>query len=262
MKRFLPVLLVLLFCVESARAQDPTAPESFQIGLSTNRVAISSDFSGADLTIFGALDNADQVLARQGRYDIIVVLEGPARPVTVRKKTRVLGVWVNTQSQSFANVPMSYAVATTRPMQDITQPVMYQRLALGSQNIFMRAVEDEGQRNPEKVAEFTAALRQQKRETGLYNERIGGVQFLSPSLFRATLSLAPNVPVGTHRARAFLFRNGVFVKETSAQLTIVKAGLEQRIYNTAQENGLLFGLAAVLLAVITGWLGRLIFKRD
>lgn len=262
MKRFLPVLLVLLFCVESAHAQDPTAPESFQIGLSTNRVAISSDFSGADLTIFGALDNADQVLARQGRYDIIVVLEGPARPVTVRKKTRVLGVWVNTQSQSFANVPMSYAVATTRPMQDITQPVMYQRLALGSQNIFMRAVEDEGQRNPEKVAEFTAALRQQKRETGLYNERIGGVQFLSPSLFRATLSLAPNVPVGTHRARAFLFRNGVFVKETSAQLTIVKAGLEQRIYNTAQENGLLFGLAAVLLAVITGWLGRLIFKRD
>lgn len=261
MTRLLTVLL-LLFWGGSATAQDANAPESFQIGLSTNRVAISSDFSGADLTIFGALDNADQALARQGRYDIIVVLEGPARPVTVRKKTRVLGVWVNTQSQSFANVPMSYAVATTRAMQDITQPVMYQRLALGSENIFMRAVEEEEQRNPEKVAEFTTALRQQKRETGLYNERIGGVQFLSPSLFRATLSLAPNVPVGTHRARAFLFRNGVFVKETSAQLTIVKAGLEQRIYRTAQDNGLFFGFAAVLLAIITGWLGRIIFKRD
>ncbi|MHB2266221.1 TIGR02186 family protein [Aliihoeflea sp. PC F10.4] len=261
MKRFLPMLL-FVFWVTGAHAQDANAPESFQIGLSTNRVAISSDFSGADLTIFGALDNADQALARQGRYDIVVVLEGPARPITVRKKTRVLGVWVNTQSQSFASVPISYAVATTRPMQDITQPVMYQRLALGSENIFMRAVEDEEQRNPERVAEFTAALRQQKRATGLYNERIGGVQFLSPSLFRATLTLAPNVPVGTHRARAFLFRNGVFVKETSAQLTIVKAGLEERIYRTAQDNGLVFGLLAVLLAVVTGWLGRLIFKRD
>jgi uncharacterized protein (TIGR02186 family) len=260
-KRFLPILL-LFFWIESVHAQDANAPESFQIGLSTNRVAISSDFSGADLTIFGALDNADQVLARQGRYDIVVVLEGPARPVTVRKKTRVLGVWVNTQSQSFTSVPMSYAVATTRPMQDITQPIMYQRLALGSENIFMRAVEEQELRDPEKVTEFTAALRQQKRATGLYNERVGGVQFLSPSLFRATLSLAPNVPVGTHRARAFLFRNGVFVKETSAQLTIVKAGLEQRIYRTAQENGLFFGFAAVLLAVITGWLGRIIFKRD
>jgi uncharacterized protein (TIGR02186 family) len=261
MRRLWPLLVSFLW-IASAYAQDPNAPESFQIGLSTNRVAISSDFSGADLTIFGALDNADQILARQGRYDIIVVLEGPARPVTVRKKTRVLGVWVNTQSQSFTNVPTSYAVATTRPMQDIAQPVMYQRLALGSENIFMRAVEEEQQRNPERVAEFTAALRQQKRAAGLYNERIGGVQFLSPSLFRATLSLSPNVPVGTHRARAFLFRNGVFVKETSAQLTIVKAGLEQRIYRMAQDNGLLFGFAAVLLAIITGWLGRLIFRRD
>ena len=46
------------------------------------------------------------------------------------------------------------------------------------------------------------------------------MQFLSQNLFRATLTLAPNVPVGTHKARAFLFRNGVFVKENSAQLAI------------------------------------------
>lgn len=260
--RALLAVLAVIVSMAAATAQDADAPESFQIGLSTNRVAISSDFSGADLTIFGALDNADQLLARQGRYDIIVVLEGPARPIVVRKKTRVLGVWINTQSQSFTSVPVSYSVATTRPLQDVTQPQIYRQLALGSENIFLRAVEEEGQRDPEKVAEFTAALREQKREAGLYNERVGGVQFLSPSLFRATVSLAPNVPVGTHRARAFLFRNGTFVKETSAQLTIVKAGLEQRIYRTAQENGLLFGIFAVFLAVVTGWLGRMIFKRD
>jgi len=260
--RALLAVIFLLLPMAAAQAQDPDAPESFQIGLSTNRVAISSDFSGADLTIFGALDNADQMLARQGRYDIVVVLEGPARPIVVRKKTRVLGVWINTQSQSFTSVPVSYSVSTTRPLQDVTQPQVYRQLALGSENIFLRAVDEEGQRDPDKVAEFTAALREQKRAAGLYNERVGGVQFLSPSLFRATVALAPNVPVGTHRARAFLFRNGTFVKETSAQLTIVKAGLEQRIYRTAQENGLLFGIFAVLLAVVTGWLGRMIFKRD
>ena len=60
--------------------------------------------------------------------------------------------------------------------------------------------------------------------------RVGGVEFLSQSLFRASLKLAPNVPVGTHKARAFLFRNGVFIKENSAQLAIVKSGFEQRIF--------------------------------
>lgn len=260
--RLLLATLLLLTSIQSGWAQDPDAPESFQIGLSTNRVAISSDFSGADLTIFGALDNTDPTLVRQGRYDIIVVLEGPSRPIVVRKKTRVLGVWINTQSQRFSNVPVSYSVASTRPLQDITQPSVYRQLALGSDNIFLRPIEEQGQGDGATVPEFDRALREQKRQAGLYNVRAGGVQFLSPSLFRATVSLAPNVPVGTHRARAFLFRNGAFVKETSAQLTIVKAGLEQRIFRAAQENGLPFGFAAVLLAVVTGWLGRLIFKRD
>ena len=56
--------------------------------------------------------------------------------------------------------------------------------------------------------EFTDALRARKKATGLYSERVGGVQFLSQNLFRATLALAPNVPVGTHKARAFLFKSG------------------------------------------------------
>ncbi len=235
-------------------------PETIQIGLSTNRVTITADFSGADLTIFGALDNIDPMIQRQGRYDVIVVLEGPARPVVVRRKSRFLGVWMNTMSRTFVNVPMSYSLATTRAPQDITTPDTYRQLALGSDNIFLRPMDSafEG----DELTEFAAALRDRKRASGLFADRYGGVQFLSQNLFRASLSLAPNVPVGTHRARAFLFRSGVFIDETSTSLTIVKAGFEQRIARASQENGLLYGIFAVLLAVGTGWLGRVLFRKD
>ena len=235
-------------------------PESIQIGLSTDRISISSDFSGADLTIFGALDNADPLINRQGRYDVIVVLEGPARPIVVRRKARILGVWVNTQAQTFVNVPVSSSVATTRVPQDITDPNNYRQLALGADNIYMEPLDRTlGQTS---IKEFEAALRTLKKTRGLYSERIGGVQFLTQSLFRATLTLAPNVPVGTHKARAFLFRNGVFIKENSAQLAILKAGFEQSVYRYAHENSILYGIFAVFLAVVTGWLGRIIFRRD
>lgn len=254
-------LLSLAPSLAAAQVATQSAPqESIQIGLSTNRVAITSDFSGADLTIFGALDNAVPSIARRGRYDIIVVLEGPSRPVVVRKKNRVLGVWMNTQSVTYPSVPVSYSLATTRPLQDITPPETYDTLSLGVDNVSLRPCETDVP--PATLAEFTAALRDLKERTGLYSERIGGVQFLSSSLFRATVNLAPNVPVGTHRARAFLFRNGVFIRESSAQLAIVKAGFEQRVYRLAQDNGLLFGFLAVLVAVATGWLGRMIFKKD
>ena len=235
-------------------------PENIEIGLSTDRVSITSDFSGADLTIFGALDNADPLISRQGRYDVIVVLEGPARPVVVRRKSRVLGMWINMSSLTFLNVPISYSVATTRMMQDITDPNNFRQLSLGAANIYMEP--EDRNVGETRIEEFTAALRERKKATGLYNERIGGVQFLSQNLFRATLELAPNVPVGTHKARAFLFRNGIFIKETSAQLAIVKAGFEQSIFRASQDYGFFYGLFAVSLAMFTGWLGRIVFRKD
>src|SRR3954470_17163492 len=121
--------------VASAQQQKAANPESIEIGLSTDRVAITADFTGADLTIFGALENPDPLVARQGRYDVIVVLEGPPRPVVVRRKDRVLGVWVNLDSETFENVPVSYSVATTRPLQDITEPNSYKQLSLGASNL-------------------------------------------------------------------------------------------------------------------------------
>ena len=251
--------LLLLLPALPVRAQDEI-PENIQIGLSTDQVSITSDFSGAELTIFGALDNADPLVARQGRYDVVVVLEGPPRAVTVRKKTRVLGMWINTESVIFRDVPESYSMALTRAPQDISTPDGYKRLALGADNLHFQPLKADG--DPKTIEEFTEALLQRKEALGLYSTQTGGVRFLSQSLFRASLKLAPNVAVGTHRARAYLFRNSVFLRETSAQLTIRKAGLEQRLYEFAHQNSLIYGIAAVLIAIVTGWLGRIIFRKD
>jgi uncharacterized protein (TIGR02186 family) len=243
-----------------AQQADSPLPENIQIGLSTNRVTITSDFSGADLTIFGAVDNADPQISRQGGYDVIVVLEGPAQPLVLWRRARILGVWVNAQSQSFVNVPLSYSVATTRAPQDITNPDSYKRLSLGTSYLYLEPRDRTA--DAATIAEFTAALREQKISLGLYSQNVGGVQFLSQTLFRATLNLPPNVPVGSHKARAFLFRNGEFIKETSSNLAIVKAGFEQTVYRTAHEQSLLYGFLAVALAMLTGWMGRLIFRKD
>ncbi len=69
------------------------------------------------------------------------------------------------------------------------------------------------------------------------------MEFLSQSLFRASLTLAPNVPVGTHKARAFLFRNGVFIKENSAQLAIVKSGFERSCRALSVNHGIFYGMS-------------------
>ncbi len=219
--------------------QNP-ADETIEIGLSTETIAITSNFGGTDLTIFGALDNADPMVQRQGRYDIIVVLQGPSRDLVVRKKDRYLGVWVNADSETFMGVPLSYSLASTRNLQDITEEKIYRQLSVGARNFYL-VPEDPGSLSG-NIPTFGNELREMKIRQGLYTQRIGGVEFISRTLFRATLKLPANVPVGRHKARALLFRNGVFLREANASLEIVKAGFEQSIYNAAHQNSFLYGL--------------------
>ena len=234
--------------------------ERIEIGLSTDRISITSDFSGADLTIFGALDNLDPLVRRQNRYDVIVTLEGPERLTTLRRKERVFGMWINMDSRDFANAPTSYSLSSTRPLRDMATEKGLQLLSLGIGNLPIKPQADSG--DPESDSEFGQALREIMVDKQLYNERIGDVQFLSTNLFRAALSLPANVPIGVHRARAYLFKNGQFITETSAQLEIRKSGVEQMIYDYAHRYSFFYGIFAVALAMLTGWLGRLIFQKD
>jgi uncharacterized protein (TIGR02186 family) len=238
----------------------PPVKESIEIGLSTEKIAITSNFVGTDLTIFGALDNADPQIQRQGHYDILVVLDGPPRDEVVRRKSRVFGIWVNTASMEFQGVPASYSLASTRPLQDITDDKTYKQLGIGVDYVPLHAMPGSGTNG--QVRTFEKALRELKVRNHLYVQRIGDVQFISQTLFRATLTIPANVPIGTHHARAYLFRNGVFIRETSTSMVIVKSGFENAVYEYAHQHSLFYGLFAVVLGMFTGWFGRIVFRRD
>jgi uncharacterized protein (TIGR02186 family) len=148
----------------------------------------------------------------------------------------------------------------TKQPQDIAEPKVYRQLALGVDPIYLQPLDPSA--DPATLKEFTAALRERKKASGLYSERPGAVQFLSQTLFRATVSLAPDVPVGTHRARAFLFKGGAFIAQTSAPLVILKGGFERRLYQVAHDHGFFYGIFCVLLALLTGWVGRFLFRKE
>jgi uncharacterized protein (TIGR02186 family) len=234
--------------------------EEITIGLSSDVIEIATDFTGMDLTIFGSVNNPRADSVATGGYDVVVVLEGPPRPLILREKKRVLGMWVNADSLAFSDVQRSYVLASTGALQDIATDELYRQLALGVDQRFFAPT------NPREAAmrtvRFSAALKDLKTRDGLYHEGTGDVRFLSQSLFKASLALPSNIPLGTHRARAFLFKNGMFLDEDSTGLYVTKDSFEQWLFRQSQQNGFLYGVAAVLIAMAIGWLGRLMFRRD
>jgi uncharacterized protein (TIGR02186 family) len=237
-----------------------TAKEALDIGVSSSEIAITSDFRGADLTVFGAITNPDDLLLAIGQYDVIVTLEGPRDYATVRKKERVFGIWMNTEAITFEQAPESYSIASTRQLDDPTQLPPINNTGVGIEHLALNPtgyIRDTGD-----LPEFREAYRRQKLAGGLYQKETSGVRFVSSSLFRASLRLPANVPDGVHIVRAYLFKGGSLVTQRDIPLRVVKTGLEQAITDAAHNRPLAYGFFCVLIAVVTGWGASLAFRKD
>lgn len=260
MRDLILTLVAMLFAFSSpmfALAQDRA---DVQIGLSSENVEISSNFDGTDIVVFGSIENGDPDMLAANKYDVVVVLVGPNEEVVVRRKERKFGIWINASSLRFSDVPSSYSVATTRPLSKIADSSEVKILQIGLDNLSV--LPDEASRSIDEADTFRQSLERLKVKKKLFNERIGGVEFLSPTLFKAKLAVPANVPIGQHTARAFLFREGKFVNAKFAQMQVRKVGFEQFTYNLAHRNGFLYGIIAVLIAIATGWLASVVFRKD
>ena len=102
-----------LFCLPAAADE-----EQVVLGLSQDRVAITADFDGSEILIFGAIKR-ETPIPPGPPVAVIVALAGPSEPVTVRRKERKLGIWVNTDSVLVDLAPSFYAVATSEPLDQI-----------------------------------------------------------------------------------------------------------------------------------------------
>lgn len=258
----------LIAAAMAAAATVPAAPAAAQqliTDLSQHQIAIRSNFTGTEILLFGTVESG--VLEEVGATrDIVVVVAGPERPVTVRRKERVGGIWLNYVSVSFELVPGYYAVASTRPLDMITNPEIRTVEKIGADNLSFGAYQaaDVAGRDvsitQETKSVFAEALVRNKTNQGLYLEDPGGVTFLGSSLFRVTLDIPANVPVGLYTAKVFLLRNGTIVDAISSPLYIEKSGIERAIFRFAQIEPLLYGLFAVALAIFAGWLGSAVLR--
>jgi uncharacterized protein (TIGR02186 family) len=263
------------FCLTAfaTQAQTPTRPdfnglganartfqESIEIGASTEEIPIGSDFKGADFTLFGALNNIDQLMLEIGHYDIVVTLEGPRSYNTVRKKERVAGMWINTEAVTFIPLPGSYAIASTREVNLIASEGTLSAMGLGFDHLPLRPAAMSG--TSSHVDEFQDAFRRLKLASGSYQNHSTGVRLERTGLFWATLRLPANVPNGLHTARAYLFRDGNPIAQRELTLRVVKSGMEQAISNAARETPIAYGFLCVLLALVTGWSASILFRKD
>ena len=253
---FALLALPLLICATLAHAN-----EKLQMGISVDLVPVSSSFDGQDIVIFGSIEGADQPALYRGEYDVVVEVIGAIEEAIVRKKERIGGIWINASAREYSGVPSYYSVLSRNELKDVSDVSVLNQMALGIDNLKAKQV-DQTIEEFLTQGEFSRALRRIRIDDGLFSESPTALEQLSPSLFRATLSLPPNVPIGVHTVRAYLFHDGVMLDEIENRFEVRKVGFERWIYDLAHEQSLLYGVMCVLLAMFTGWAANAIFRKN
>lgn len=246
-------LLRLMMALGLAMLPAGAAPQaqSLVADLSHHLIAITTGFVGIQVVAFG--------VAESGR-DVIVTVQGPREELVVRRKSRVAGVWINRDRLAFARVPAYYAVASTGPLEQIARPAVLAQLEIGTAYLDLEPIDASGV-DVSEIASFRDALIRGKQEQGLYSRRPVPINFIGEELFRTNLVFPANVPPGIYQVQVFELQDGFAGDAQRSTLVVSKVGFEADIYDFAQHRAALYGLAAIVIAIVAGWLAGVIFRR-
>lgn len=229
--------------------------EEVVLGLSQDRVAITARFDGSDILVFGAVKRESAI--PETPLDVVIAIAGPVSTVTVRRKDRKYGIWVNAASVNVGWVPSFYAVATSGPFDSVLLAEEDQRHNISIERS-IHAIVTPGMR--EKASDFTDALLRVRREEGVYQMLEGAVDVDQQTLFRTSIALPSNLTEGDYKTRIFLAREGRVISSLETNIAVQKVGLERFLFNLAQNQPTLYGLLSLALAVIAGWGASAVFQ--
>ena len=216
--------------------------------LSSHLIAVTTGFTGAELLLFGAIEQ---------KGDIVLVVRGPNTPVTVRRKSRIAGVWLNDASVVFEGVPAFYALAASEGFAERASPGLLRRLQFGLDNL---RAESPGVTVP-AAKPFRAALVRRRQAEALFPTAIEPVSVLADRLFRTTVRFPSNVPTGTYLVEVFFVVDDDVVSAQTTPLSVSRLGLGAEIFAFAHEQSAIYGFVAVAMAMAAGWAAGFIFRR-
>jgi len=248
--------LAVALAAPGAPAQAATAP--LVVDLSRHRVTITTGFSGADLLLFGAVEPVGRDSPDEPPPDLVVVVRGPPQAELIRRKDRRGGFWVTAGQAVAAGAPSVYRVVSTRPLDLIAPPAVLGRLGIGLARLDLVLDLDDPAADPDL---YRAALIRLKTAQGLYGEDSGTIGMLSQRLFRTDLHLPATVGIGAYQVEVALFHKGRLISRRATPLDVERVGLGAAIHEFARTDALAYGVIAVVVAALAGWLAALVFGR-
>ena len=222
------------------------------VDLSSNKVKVNSSFVGTNVMVFGT---------KKQRENIVIVIIGPDEKIMVRKKQRLGGIWVNGEKHEFQNVPGFYAIASTQPLNEITNPNLLKHNEIGIRNLIANRLlfRKTGDNKSDKA--FKEALIRGKKRQLLFLDEPLKINVISDQLFKTSFHFPSNMTTGNYTVKVFAFQKKKFISMTTKNISVEKTGIGADLFRFAKEQSALYGILAIVIAMFSGWIAAVIFRK-
>jgi len=228
-------LLAALFLSCPAFAAAPVS-----MTIRPNLVAIGTGFNGTKVTVTGAVP--------QGTSAVIRLL-GEPRNKTFKKKGKALGLlWMNLGEVEIQGVPDVFLVGT-----DGVSDINWEHSDLAFMSV-------KGDTEDLIYDEFIKLMEQD----GFYEVENNVIQYTGQAegmrSFKAELSIPSAMHQGVYRVEVLSVKDGKIADMAAEELHTKLTGLPAFLSKLAFEHSLLYGVAAVVIAILAGLFMSLVFK--
>ena len=248
MKYYIKIIFILIvLCAQ--------APLDLVIDTNERDVQINPGISGTRVVLFGATPT--------GKRDIMIEIVGPPKNQTMQEKRRFFGIWLGRGKSYYNNVPSYYNILSSGPFKDIADQENLNKLGLGIKNLPLGRAKIK--HSTIKQIEFDDRLRSEMHDKGQFLEKEGDIILRSGpgkvGLFRTEFLLPPNSLQGKYFVRYFLFQNGEAISYAESSIELKQAGFARLIWLFANKFALLYGIIAIILSGLLGWIVSILFTR-
>jgi uncharacterized protein (TIGR02186 family) len=242
------LIVVLGLLLGASASAEPDEQHARDVTVEPDRIGVDLFYGGATPRVQATVPAGNQVAVR---------LMGKRERVELKTKGKVGGVlWMSVGEVALESVPSAYLVATSVPLAKLAPEPELDRFDLGYAALARHAGSE--------AAAFEQFVKLKEQE-GVYRVDEGAVDLQPSGPKQATVSvsipLPARTPVGEYEVDVIGFEHGHGHEIGTASLRLEQAGLVRALRALAVDRSLVYGFAAVLVAIVAGVLTGLIFGR-
>lgn len=243
----LAVLTVAALAILASSASAMTAKANH------DDIKIGLTYHGSTVSVSGLTDP---------NVDLIMKITGEDATEKLMRKDRAAGMWMNVEEITLDHIPKIYYLRSTKDPETILSAEQRNRYVIGYPAL-KEKIDLKPAKPPEQRAKLLDDFIKYKQEGKLYSESLGNVDIKPEDIgesYYTVFDWPYQAPPGQYQVDVYAVKNGEVIDTAKSQVIVEQDGAIKSLSDLAQNNGAVYGLAAIGVSVTAGFGVGMVFK--